>query len=266
MARSRMDRSHRHTGRMGGLRRCAAAVVAAAASVALAAGCADSDEPEAEPSPIGVVVEPDRACGATSDQVRRKADAVVETGLRAVGYTSVFVPCDGAARSRYDDDRAYLAQRGLRLEFTTPSERSAVVHMRRGRVRALRTDVSKRVMLAQPLIVDGDLSKLSTAETAALTNRRVLDLVRDPRNDPGAHVKDRDDVYSRAIGEQGLLVSFTNVGDQRRDMSVDIADLGLAGDDEVPALDVWTGERIVASGGSLTASVARGDTALLRIG
>lgn len=73
-------------------------------------------------------------------------------------------------------------------------------------------------------------------------------------------------VYSRAIGERGLLVSLTNATGAPTDMAVRVTDLGLAGDDLVPARDVWTGERIRAADGSLTIRVDAGDTALLRIG
>ncbi|MGB6244925.1 hypothetical protein [Gordonia sp. (in: high G+C Gram-positive bacteria)] len=242
-----------------------AVVVAVFATVA---GCARPPAPHGPPPAVGAMV-PAASCRADGAAIREQADALVRTGLRETGFHTVFVDCAGAGRRAYTDDAAlsgYLAERGLTLDFPDAAERSAAVDIAAASDARVRTDLTRRVMLAQPLIVASDIGALPPATLDVLNHREVVEIARDRREAPGAQVLDDPGMYSRAIGEQGLLVSLTNSTPATRDLAVRVADLGLAGDDLVPARDVWTGRRIRAADGVLTIAVPARDTALLRIG
>ena len=222
-----------------------------------AAGCADR-APQAQAVPeVGWLVA-DHSCAP--DRVRAQADAVVRSGLRDVGFRELFIDCNDEDRARIDADsgvRADLASLGLHVHPLPSAQRRTAVD---------RTEVTRRVMRAEPLVVTGDLPAVPRGTVEMLRNPEIGELVRDRRAAPGAEVNGDPETYSRAIGERGLLVSFTNTGPVGRDMSIPIADLGLAGDDVVPAREVWSGRRIKAEDGELTIRVGAGDAALLRIG
>ncbi|EGD55286.1 alpha-galactosidase [Gordonia neofelifaecis] len=245
-------------------------VVIAAVLVAVGvAGCAeDSDQsaPDGAVPNLGWLVRSFGTCAATEQQVRDQAQRLVATGLRDAGYRTVLVDCRGAGQARYraPADQRFLAGLGIRLSFL--GDTTSVVAADMPRVEALRTAVTRHVMEARPLIPSADLATVPAANIATLANREALELLRDPRAAPGAPVHDDREVYSRAIGERGLLVSLTNGSGADRSMSVGVRELGLAGDDLVPARDIWTGRRITAQDGELTIPVRSGDSALLRIG
>ncbi|WP_066161666.1 alpha-galactosidase [Gordonia hydrophobica] len=251
------------------LRKLGATALAVVACLAVLTACVDSEPEQSRPLPaIGWLVAA-TPCAADADQIRAQADHLVQTGLRDAGFRTVFVDCDGTDRHRYRADNRlsdHLAELGLHLDFPDAAERAAAIDVARGTTAQVRTAVTHRVIDAEPLLASADLATLAPATVAALTNPEVTGFVRDSRDAPGAPVLDAPDVFSRAIGEKGLLVSLVNRGGAAREMSVHVIDLGLAGDDLVPARDVWTGRRIKASGGALTIRVPAADTALLRIG
>ncbi|MGI6796654.1 hypothetical protein ACE11G_04560 [Gordonia sp. PS3] len=231
-----------------------------------AAGCADR-APQAQAVPeVGWLVA-DHSCAP--DRVRAQADAVVRSGLRDVGFRELFIDCNDEDRARIDADsgvRADLASLGLHVHPLPSAQRRTAVDAASATPSGLRTEVTRRVMRAEPLVVTGDLPAVPRGTVEMLRNPEIGELVRDRRAAPGAEVNGDPETYSRAIGERGLLVSFTNTGPVGRDMSIPIADLGLAGDDVVPAREVWSGRRIKAEDGELTIRVGAGDAALLRIG
>lgn len=127
-----------------------------------------------------------------------------------------------------------------------------------------RTQMSMWAMLAAPLMAGNDLTTMSERTRAALADAGVIGIDQDPRVQAGAPVGDDPEIFSRALGDKGLVVSLTNRDDHPRTMSVALADLGLTGD-TVVGVDAWTGVRHQASGGRLSVEVGVHDTALLRI-
>ena len=251
------------------LRRTAAAALSVVAVAGALTGCV-RDEPErTEPIPeVGWLVAAP-PCRASAEQIRAQADELVRTGLRDVGFRKVFVDCDGGERRRYTEDAqlsADLTERGLDVAFPSREQRASAIDVARGSTAEVRTAVTDRVMRAEPLVASADLADVPQATLRVLSTGEVVDFVRDSRNAPGAAVLDAPDIFSRAIGKKGLLVSLVNRSSAPRQMAVQVTDLGLAGDDLVPARNVWTGERIRADSGSLTIRVPAADTALLRIG
>lgn len=252
---------------MGLLRRRVAIALSVIACAALLAGCVEPTPERDEPLPsMGWMVDVPGTCNASVEEVRAHAEQLVQTGLRDAGFRTVLVLCSGRERAKYRtrEEIDFLSGLGLRLGFLDSGRGAFYAAMPRSQ--PLRTVVTRRVMEAELLIASAPPATLSPENLEVLTNRDVMELLRDPRAAPGAPVLGNASVYSRAIGERGLLVSLTNGRGAPKDMSVGVADLGLSGDDVVPARDVWTGERITASDGALTIHVDTGDTALLRIG
>ncbi|GAA3958496.1 hypothetical protein [Gordonia caeni] len=253
------------------LRRALSCLVAMVLGAVVLAGCADEipETATAEVPPVlGVEVGGVDPCATTTEQIRAQADALVGRGLREAGYTALLVPCDEPVPAVDDVAlRDELAGDGLTVErVSVDDERVAHTIPAGVAPEVLRTAITRRVMLAWPLVFSGDVARLPDENIALIGNREVLDLALDDKRRPGAPVGDDQDVYSRAIGEVGLLVSLTRRGDQPGEMSVSIADLNLAGADSVPATDIWTGRRLHSVDGSLSVPLAPGDTALLTIG
>ncbi|MEE3852873.1 glycoside hydrolase family 27 protein [Gordonia sp. LSe1-13] len=128
-----------------------------------------------------------------------------------------------------------------------------------------RTQMSMWAMMAAPLIAGNDLTRMSTQTLDLLRNRAVIAIDQDERVSAGAPVDDDAEIWARAIGEKGLVVSLTNRDDHPRPMSVSLSSLGLVGDVTVSAIDAWTGRRYQAEAGEITVDVGVNDTVLLQI-
>ena len=128
-----------------------------------------------------------------------------------------------------------------------------------------RTQLSMWAMMAAPLILGVDLTSMPASAARTLTNTAIVGIDQDERVSAGARVASNPEVWSRAIGDKGLVVSLTNRGKAPRKLSVTLSDLGLNGDATVAGVDAWTGERHQAVNGRLTVTVAAHDTAVLTI-
>lgn len=128
-----------------------------------------------------------------------------------------------------------------------------------------RTQMSMWAMMAAPLIVGVDLTTMPGTAARILTNGAIVRIDQDARVSAGARVAGNPEIWSRALGDKGLVVSLTNRGKAPRRLSVTLSDLGLNGDTTVAGVDAWTGERYRAAGGRLTVTVAAHDTAVLTI-
>ncbi|WP_322973077.1 MULTISPECIES: glycoside hydrolase family 27 protein [Gordonia] len=128
-----------------------------------------------------------------------------------------------------------------------------------------RTQVSMWAMMAAPLMVGVDLTRMPGSAIRILTNRAIVRIDQDERVSAGARVAGNPEVWSRAIGDRGLVVSLTNRGPAPRRLSVSLRDLGLTGDGRVAGVDAWTGDRYRAVDGRLAVTVAAHDTAVLTI-
>ncbi|WP_298811259.1 glycoside hydrolase family 27 protein [uncultured Gordonia sp.] len=128
-----------------------------------------------------------------------------------------------------------------------------------------RTQFSMWAMMAAPLIIGVDLTTMPPSAVRTLTNGQIVRIDQDKRVSAGARVANNPEIWSRAVGDKGLVVSLTNRGKAPRKLSVALSDLGLVGDATVGGVDAWTGERYRAVDGKLTVTVAAHDTAVLTI-
>ncbi len=260
---------------MPGGRTAVRAASAALAVLLVLTGCAGPvRSPEAAAPPVlGFLVGYAGECSSpggeiTVAQIRAQADALVATGLREAGYRTLFVACDGPVPAVDDAAlRARLDEQDLTVQRVAVDDRRIAAVIPAGVPNVVRSQMTRRLMLAESLVFSGELGAIPPECIDLIGNREVIALVLDGRRAPGAPVGEGHDVYSRAVGESGLLVSLSRRGpDSPSTVSVPIAELNLAGDDTVPATEVWTGRRLHSVDGRFSVDLPPGDTALLRIG
>ncbi|RPA58085.1 glycoside hydrolase family 27 protein [Gordonia oryzae] len=128
-----------------------------------------------------------------------------------------------------------------------------------------RTQMSMWAMMAAPLMAGNDLATMNTRTRDILANEAIIGIDQDERVHAGAMVADNPEIWSRALGSKGLVVSLTNRADHPRTLKVSLSSLGLAGDSSVSGVDAWTGRRYQANGGELSVPVGVDDTAVLSI-
>ena len=124
------------------------------------------------------------------------------------------------------------------------------------------------VISGAPLIVGADLTMLTGAELADLTNPRLLAIDQDPAGLQAVNVSEPShglQVWSKPLSERGkravLLLNRTNTSAA---ISVRWTDLGLT--ESTPEVsDAWTGERLRAAGNIYSATVAPDDGVLLLV-
>jgi hypothetical protein len=119
-----------------------------------------------------------------------------------------------------------------------------------------------------PLLVGADLTKLSPATLATLTNRSVLAIDQDASGLQGIKVAEPVQglqVWSKALAGRGKrAVVLLNRTASAQPLSVHWSELGLS-DAEVHVTDVWTGQQLQASGDGYTATVPPGDAAMILV-
>ncbi|MFZ2509717.1 MAG: hypothetical protein WAW85_01310 [Gordonia sp. (in: high G+C Gram-positive bacteria)] len=239
--------------------------------VVLATACSAPEPKQAndEPPQLGWLLPPTDGVCRTVDEVRRTADRLVASGLAEAGYRTVFVVCDDARQLDLEPtDRTALEAARIALAVIGRADRR-VTQTLGAQLPAtdLQRGMTQAAIAADPIIVAGDSRVLlSPEQRAVLTNHAVLAVVLDRRRVPGGSVGGGGAVAARAIGEKGIVVSLINAAGAPHRITVAIADLNLAGDDSVPATELWTGVRQVAVDGELGADLPAGGSALLRVG
>jgi alpha-galactosidase len=121
-------------------------------------------------------------------------------------------------------------------------------------------------LLAAPLMISCDLTKLDAFTLALLTNPEVIDVDQDPLGKAAARVKQDGpyEVWARPLFDGTQAVGLFNRGPQPATIRVAWQDLGLAG--EQPVRDLWQRKDLGANSGGFEAVVEPHGAALLKIG
>jgi hypothetical protein len=119
-----------------------------------------------------------------------------------------------------------------------------------------------------PLLVGADLTKLTPAELADLTNPALLAIDQDPAGLQAVKVSEPSQglqVWSKPLAEAGKrAVLLLNRTGSAASISVRWSDFGLT--DSVPVVqDAWSGKRLQAAGDAYSTTVPAGDGALLLV-
>ncbi|HEY7838225.1 MAG TPA: glycoside hydrolase family 27 protein [Terriglobales bacterium] len=126
-----------------------------------------------------------------------------------------------------------------------------------------RTHMSLWSILAAPLLAGNDLSQMTPADLAILTNREVIAVDQDKLGKQGARVSQNGDleVWTKPLAGGALAVGLFNRGPQAASMTVQWSGLGLKSNPKVR--DLWA-HRNVHAPGSYTVQVPSHGVVMLR--
>ena len=130
-----------------------------------------------------------------------------------------------------------------------------------------RAHFSMWALMASPLLAGNDLSAMSDATAALLTNREIIALDQDGLGLQGALLDQQGDVgvYGKPLGSCGARgVVLLNRGEEAADASVTWAALGLA-PGRASVRDLWLARDLDPASDTLTLSVPPHDVRALRI-
>jgi alpha-galactosidase len=121
-------------------------------------------------------------------------------------------------------------------------------------------------MLAAPLLLGCDLSRLDSFTLALLTDDEVLDVDQDPLGQSATRrwQENQLEVWSRPLADGGIAVALFNRGVQERAIVAKWTDLGVAG--ERPVRDLWKRRDLGRFKDSISATVRAHGAVMLKIG
>ena len=125
--------------------------------------------------------------------------------------------------------------------------------------------VSLWCLLAAPLILSGDITRLDDFTLNLLTNDEVIDVDQDPLGKPGRRAAKNGDleVWSRPMADGSLAVGLFNRGEGLKVITADWQDLGLRGPQRVR--DLWRQKDVGTADGKFEAAVGRHGVVLVRM-
>jgi alpha-galactosidase len=147
----------------------------------------------------------------------------------------------------------YLTTRGgAALTPLTPNEQYA--------------HVSLWCLVAAPLILSGDITRLDEFTLGLLTNDEIIDVDQDPLGRPGRRVKAEGplEVWARDLEDGTKAVGLFNRGETESVVSAQWADLGLHGKHAVR--DLWRQKDLGKFAGEFKAAVAPHGVVMVRLG
>lgn len=127
------------------------------------------------------------------------------------------------------------------------------------------THVSLWCLLAAPLILSGDITRLDDFTLSLLTNDEVLDVDQDPLGKPGRRISAEDDreVWARPMENGSLTVGLFNRGEIESTLTAKWSDLGLNGSQVVR--DLWRQKDLGSFPSEFQAKVPRHGVVFVRI-
>jgi alpha-galactosidase len=127
------------------------------------------------------------------------------------------------------------------------------------------THISLWTLLASPLLIGCDLTRLDAFTLGLLTNDEVLDVHQDPLGRQAARISQNGslEVWARPLEDGSWAVGFFNRGEHRAMVSVRWADLGIVGPQKVR--DLWRQKDLGVFDTEFSVRVARHGAVLARI-
>ncbi len=129
-----------------------------------------------------------------------------------------------------------------------------------------RTHMSLWAMLAAPLLAGNDLSTMTPATLATLTNRDVIAIDQDALGRQGDRLSQegQHEIWSKPLTGGAVAVALFNRADTAEPITLQLASVSGAGS-SAKLHDVWTNQDVAAVDGSYTASVPSHGVVLLRL-
>lgn len=128
------------------------------------------------------------------------------------------------------------------------------------------THITLWAMLAAPLLIGCDMTRLDQFTLDLLTNDEVLEVDQDPLGKQGSRRSKRGplEVWSRPLWDGTLAVALFNRSDQPAEVTAQWADLGLHGPQ--PVRDLWRWQDLGTVDGFFRARVRPHGAVMLKIG
>jgi alpha-galactosidase len=129
-----------------------------------------------------------------------------------------------------------------------------------------RSQLSMWAILAAPLMISDNLTRISGASRAAVSNGEVVAIDQDPAGVQGTLVSTSGNgqVWVKPLADGSRAVALLNRGSSSRRIQTTAAAIGLGGARRYLLRDVW-GQRSRTSSGSIGAGVGPDSTVLLRV-
>ncbi len=127
------------------------------------------------------------------------------------------------------------------------------------------THMSLWSLLAAPLLAGNDLSKVSPADLAILTNKEVIAVDQDSKGAQGRRVAEEGplEVWAKPLADGSYAVGLFNRGESANPVSLELKDIGFHGSAKVR--DLWAHRDLGSFAGTYTATVPRHGAVLLKV-
>jgi len=121
------------------------------------------------------------------------------------------------------------------------------------------------VILAAPLLAGNDLSKMSPATLAILTNKEVIAVDQDPLGKQGDRVSalGLTEIWAKPLSGGAKAVALFNRTDKPASITLHLREVGFS--DNARLRDLWQGREVKATGGAYTATVPAYGAVLLKV-
>jgi alpha-galactosidase len=129
-----------------------------------------------------------------------------------------------------------------------------------------RTQMSMWAVLAAPLMISDDLTRISAASRAAVSNGEVIAIDQDPAGVQGTLVSSggQGQVWVRPLGDGSRAVALLNRGSSSLRIQTSAAAVGMPAAGRYQLRDVWS-HRMRSTSGPIAAGVPPQSTVLLRV-
>ena len=128
------------------------------------------------------------------------------------------------------------------------------------------THISMWCLLAAPLLIGCDMTRIDSFTLSLLTNDEVLAIDQDPLGKGAWRVASGNEfeVYSKPLEDGTMAVGLFNLGEEEQTVSVRWQDLGCTG--RQPVRDLWRQQDCGESADGFSASVLRHGCVLIKVG
>jgi alpha-galactosidase len=127
------------------------------------------------------------------------------------------------------------------------------------------THMSLWSLLAAPLLAGNDLSKVSAADLAILTNKEVIAVDQDAKGVQGRRVAQEGplEVWAKPLADGSYAVGLFNRGESANPVTLEMRDIGISGAAQIR--DLWAHRDLGLFNGSYTATVSRHGAVMLKV-
>jgi alpha-galactosidase len=127
------------------------------------------------------------------------------------------------------------------------------------------THMSLWSILTAPLLAGNDLSKMSAADLAILTNKEVIAVDQDAKGVQGHRVAQEGplEVWAKPLADGSYAVGLFNRGESANPVTLQLKDIGISGSARVR--DLWAHRDLGSFSGRYTTTVPRHGAAMLKV-